>query len=185
MTRGPRPLTADELREVRESSRKHARAMSGIGVALTGAAMVALTMIVVGVLDYKFHQPFHRVVKLLGAAALGLSVLLLPWIGLLAFPVVVAYLPWIPPIPVPGMNALNLLLVSVFGSWAVTRIMRGQSLTRSSRLGGSLAVLVGLIALSCEGRRFPAARNTTCSRASWRSCASWPRWSYSTSHCTW
>ena len=57
MSPGPRPLSADELREVREASRKQARAMSGIGVALLGAAGVALTMLVATFL------PAHRATR--------------------------------------------------------------------------------------------------------------------------
>lgn len=147
MTPAPRPLTNDELREVRDSSRKHARSLSGIGIALFGAAMVAVTMVGVVVLDYRFHQPFHRVAKLLGAGALGLGVVLMPWSGIIAFPVVIPYLPWIPPIPLPGMNALNLLLGSVFCSWAITRVMRGQQIFRSSRMGGALGLFLALIVL--------------------------------------
>ena len=45
-----------------------------------------------------------------------------PWLGLVAFPVIVPYLLWIPPIPIPGMNTLNLMLGGVFCSWAVTRL---------------------------------------------------------------
>ena len=147
MSRSPRPLSTDELRDVRDSSRKQARGLSGIGIALFGAAMVVVTMVGVIVLDYRFHQPFHRIAKLLGAGALGLGVMLMPWTGIIAFPVVVPYLPWIPPIPLPGMNALNLLLGSVFCSWALTRVMRGQQIFRSSRLGGPLGLFLALIAL--------------------------------------
>src|SRR5262245_41747907 len=130
MTAGPRPLSADELREIREASRRQARTLSGIGLAMVGVALTAITMVGIIVLDYHFHQPFHRVAKLLGAAALGLGVMMLPNVGLLVFPVILPFLAWIPPVPIPGVNTLNLLLGSVFSVWAVNRISRGETVAR-------------------------------------------------------
>ncbi len=156
MTPAPRPLTAAELREVRDASRRQARAMSGIGLALIGVALTAFTMLVIIVLDYRFHQPFYRVAKVLAAGTLGLFVMLTPMVGLFAFPIILPYLSWIPPIPVPGMNTLNLLLGTVFSVWAINRVMRGEPLTRSSRLGGTIAAMIAMIAWGVvRGAAFP------------------------------
>jgi O-antigen ligase len=157
MSRAPRPLTADELREVRDASRRQARELSGIGVALIGVASIAFLMLAIIVLDYKFHQPFHRVAKLLGAGALGLGVVLKPWLGLLVFPVILPFLSWIPPVPIPGMNTLNLLLGTVFTVWAINRVMRSEPILRSSTLGGVIAAMIFVLALGVvRGAVFPA-----------------------------
>lgn len=156
MSSSPRPLGDPRLHEVRESARRHARAMSGATVAVFGSVLVALTMIAVVVLDYRFEQPFHRVIKLLLAAALGISVLFVPWAGLLCFPVVAPFLPWIPPLPLPGVNALNLMLVTVFITWCVGRVQRGESIVRGGKLSTPLILMILLIVLSVvRGAAFP------------------------------
>jgi hypothetical protein len=124
------------MHEVRAAARRQARMASGVTVAVVGSVLAALTMLVVVVLDYRFEQPIHRVIKLLAAAGLGISVLFVPWVGLLAFPVVAPFLPWIPPIPVPGVNALNLMLGGVFTAWAVGRVTHGQPLLQKGKLTG-------------------------------------------------
>jgi len=157
MSHGPRPLSGEELRQLRDASTRQARSMTGIGIALVAAGIAAFAMLAVTVLDYRFNQPFHRVFKLLGAGALGIGVLLMPWVGLFVFPIVIPYLLWIPPIPVPGMNTLNLLLGTVFASWAVDRVMKGQPIWRTGALSRPLFFMSVLVALAVgRGAAFPA-----------------------------
>ena len=107
-------------------------------------------------LDYRFHQDPHRIVKLLlGLAGMG-TIIAQPQIGLLLLPLATPFLGWMPRLPIPGVNALNLLLLAVFGAWAVGRVMRREDVFRPSRLGAIIVVMLGLAALSIvRGGAFP------------------------------
>jgi O-antigen ligase len=130
--------------------------MSGGGMALVGGLLVAIALTLVIVLDYQFNQPTHRVLKIVAGGLVGLGVLFKPFIGLFLYPIVVPFLPWIPPIPVPGMNALNLLLGGVFLAWATRRVLSHESVVRPSRLGAPILALVVVAALSVvRGAAFP------------------------------
>jgi O-antigen ligase len=112
---------------------------------------MVLAVVVIGafiVLDYNFDQDPHRIVKiLLGAALIG-AIVLQPWIGLMVLPVATPFLSWMPRVPIPGVNVLNVLLVSVFLTWALARVLNHQDVFRPSRLGGALGLLLLLAALS-------------------------------------
>ena len=54
-------------------------------------------------------------------------------------------LPGGPPTPIPGLNPLNVLLFSIFGTFALSRILARQEVFRPTRLGR----LVGLLLLLC------------------------------------
>lgn len=156
MSGSPRSYGGPQMRDVRDSARRQARAVSGVTIALLGSLFAAVTMVLVVVLDYQFHQPIHRVIKLLLAGGLGISVLFVPWAGLLAFPVVAPFLPWIPPVPVPGVNALNLMLGTVFVTWCVGRVQRGEAIVRAGRLSTPLILMILLIVLAVvRGAAFP------------------------------
>ncbi len=63
---------------------------------------------------------------------------------------------WMPRIPVPGVNILNLLLFTVFTSWALGRIFAREPLMRRTRLERPLAAIIVLAALSIvRGAAFP------------------------------
>jgi O-antigen ligase len=117
-------------------------------LALLGAGLSVFLVAAMVVLDYRFHQPIHRVIKLLLAGSLGVSILLKPFVGLFAFPVLAPFLGWVPPVPIPGINALNLLTGGVFVSWAIGRAVSRQPVFRPARLAAPMMWLVGVAAIS-------------------------------------
>ena len=150
------PLPRDVTQRTRAEARTRAQRLSGgLGV-LPGVAITVLLMLVFIVLDYRFDQDPHRVLKVgLGALVL-LGIVGFPKFGLLVFPLVVPVLPWIPPTPIPGLNAINVLLFTIFGSFALPRLLGGRPLFRTSLLGKLLGVLFLLCALSIvRGAAFP------------------------------
>ncbi len=156
MTTGPRMATGTPVQEVRAAGRRQARALSaGVAVAL-GMALAFLLMVAFVLLDYRFGQDPHRLVKILLGGALFAGILLQPRLGLFVIPVATPFLPWMPRIPVPGINVLNVLLLSVFLPWAVARVFRHEPLFRPNQLGGILLAVVALAALSIvRGAAFP------------------------------
>lgn len=156
MTLEPRSFHDAQLRDLRDASRRQAQSASGVAVAIIGGAFALIAMAAVVVLDYQFNQPVHRVIKLVMAAGLGISVILKPYIGLLALPVITPFLPWIPPVPIPGVNACNLLMGTVFATWIAQRVMTGQPAIRRGRLTGTILLMWLLIALEVvRGSAFP------------------------------
>ncbi|MBI5709100.1 MAG: O-antigen ligase family protein [Candidatus Eisenbacteria bacterium] len=156
MTTGPRTAAGTPVQEVRAAARRQARTLSG-GLAVTLGVVLAFLLVVAFVLlDYRFDQDPHRLVKiLLGGAVFG-GILLQPRLGLFVLPVATPFLPWMPRIPLPGINVLNVLLLSVFLPWAVARVLRREPLFRPNRLGGTLLAIVALAALSIvRGAAFP------------------------------
>ncbi len=156
MTLDPGVRTAGAVPEVRAAARRQARRLSA-GVALmisTTLAVLAVAAFVV--LDYRFDQDPHRLVKVLIGAALIGAVLTRPRFGLLVLPVLTPFLAWLPRVPVPGLNPLNVMLLSVFFTWSLSRIVRGEPIFRPSRLGWTLGALVALTAISVvRGAAFP------------------------------
>ena len=144
------------LDEVREAARLQARTLP-IGLVVLGATLLGVIAIALfTLLDYRFHQDPHRIVKLLlGLAGMG-TIVAQPQIGLLVLPIATPFLGWMPRLPIPGVNALNLLLLALFGAWAVGRVMRGEDVFRRSRLGPIILVMLGLAAVSIvRGGAFP------------------------------
>lgn len=148
MTLDPHSLNSAELQQLREAARRQARSVSGAGLAAIGGLLVAFVLAVVVVLDYRFEQPTHRLLKIVAGGMIGVFVLMKPFVGLFLYPMVTPYLPWIPPIPIPGMNALNLLLGGVFLTWATRRVLSRQSVMRPARLTAPILTLLGLAVLS-------------------------------------
>jgi O-antigen ligase len=156
MTSGPGALPPTPLHEVREAAQRQARQLPA-SLVLALAIAVSLTAIIAFVaLDYRFDQDPHRIVKLLIGVALVGSIVLRPWFGLLLLPIVTPFLGWMPRVPIPGINPLNVLLVSVFLTWAVGRVLRHEDVFRPSRLGSALGLLFLLGMLSIvRGGAFP------------------------------
>jgi len=126
-------------------------------MAVVGGLMVTFALLMVVVLDYRFNQPTHRLLKIISGGMIGVGVLLKPFVGLFLFPIVSPFLPWIPPIPVPGMNALNLLLGAVFLTWAIQRVFAHQEIVRPGSLAPPLITLMVVAALSVvRGAAFPS-----------------------------
>jgi O-antigen ligase len=82
-----------------------------------------------------------------GCALLS-GLILVPWTGLFLIPIAIPFLPWIPPIPVPGLNTLNLLVGGVFASWAIPRMLRREPVFRKSFLGKAMLILMGTCVLA-------------------------------------
>ena len=156
MSTAPRPVES-LTREVRESARRQAdRFSGGGGWALFASAAAMAVMLVVIVLDYYFNQEPTRLIKVFaGATAFG-AILMAPKYGLLVLPVAMPFLTWIPPLPVPGMNATNILLFSIFGMFALGHILARQPVFRPTRLGPWILALIALAGLSIvRGAAFP------------------------------
>jgi O-antigen ligase len=144
--------------EVRVTARRTADAWrsSGVGVALLGIGVAVFFMLAFIVLDYTFDQQPHRIFKVaLGLLAL-MAIMARPRTGLLLLPVVTPFLPWVPPTPIPGLNALNVLLLAIFGAFAFGRVMAHQQLFRAGHLGKVIGGLLLLCALGIvRGAAFP------------------------------
>lgn len=150
------PGAPDEVQRARSAARRQAPALAGALPVLWGMGLVALLVGAIVMLDYTFDQDPHRILKVAaGVAALGF-VMLNPKFGLLLLPVVTPFLPWMPPTPVPGLNPLNVLLFSIFGTYAAARVIRREPLFPENHLGRLLGILVLVIAVSVvRGAAFP------------------------------
>jgi O-antigen ligase len=143
VTLDPRTLGGGAVREAREAARRQARALSGGLVALLATGFGVLFVVVLALLDYVFDQDPHRLVKiLLGVAVIG-AILSRPRFGLMLLPVATPFLSWLPVIPAPGLNTLNLLMVGLFLPFALQRVLRRETLFR----GGALAAPIGALLL--------------------------------------
>jgi O-antigen ligase len=150
---GPGPAPVAEARGV---ARRQARRLSGGLAAALGTTLALVLVVGIVALDYHFGQEPHRLVKILLGGGLGVLIMLIPRFGLFLLPVVTPFFSWMPRIPVPGVNILNLLLFMVFTSWALGRMFAREPLMRRARLERPLAAIVILAALSIvRGAAFP------------------------------
>ena len=144
------------VRELRASARRQARTLSGGLLAVVGAAAALLIVGLLFVLDYRFEQQAHRLVKLLiGMAGLG-AILMRPRLGLFLLPLAIPFLAWMPRIPVPFLNPDNVLVFGTFFAWIVGRVFTGQPVFRAGRLGPAIGVFVLVTILGLvRGAAFP------------------------------
>jgi putative inorganic carbon (HCO3(-)) transporter len=154
--------------EARGAARRQARQLSaGLAVAL-GTALALVLVVALVALDYRFSLAAHRLVKLLLGGGLAVSIVLVPRFGFYLLPVATPFLSWMPRIPVPGVSILNLLLFTVFTSWALGRIFAHQPIMRRTRLGGLLIGILSLCALSIvRGAAFPTGYGYSAVDAAW------------------
>ncbi len=140
----PRDLAA----EVRRDARLLAERWSGAGPAFAGIVVVVLLMGASVALDYEFGQSPHRILKLaLGLLVVG-GIMLRPRFGLLLLPLFTPFLGLVPPTPIPGVNAFNVLIFSVFGAYAVGEALARRPILRAGRLQGAIGILVLIAVLS-------------------------------------
>ncbi len=156
MTPTTGPHGPDVGAELRASARRSAeRSQSLLPLVIAVVAAVVLTALFI-VLDYQFDQADHRLFKLMGGMLAFAGILSQPHFGLLLLPVAVPFLPWVPPAPIPGLNPVNLLLFSIFGTFALGRILSRKPVFRRGRLDLWIGGLLLLAALSIiRGAAFP------------------------------
>jgi O-antigen ligase len=129
----------------RRAAREHGGTLRG-GLVVALSAGFALLMVGLFVLlDYQFDQDPHRLLKILIGVAGITAVLMRPLLGVLTLPVLTPFLPWLPKLPIPGVNALNVALFSVFFAFALPAVIRRQPVLKMGRIGG---LLIGLVALA-------------------------------------
>jgi O-antigen ligase len=143
MSGAPLPARGGSAREVRDAARRQARSFPAGLVVLFSMGIAALAITVFVLLDYRFGQDPHRIVKLLLGVVLIGGILVQPQAGLWLLPVGTPFLGWMPKLPIPGINPLNVLVFSVFSSFALARVMNRQPIFRK----GSLSVLLGVLVL--------------------------------------
>lgn len=147
-----RPSVAD----VRQEARRQGRSLSSGMVAVLGAGIAVLTVALFVVLDYGFGQDPHRLAKILAGATLLTTILARPDFGLLSLPVLTPFLGWMPKLPLPGVNPLNVLLLTVFFAYALPAVIRREHVLGMGRLGKWLLFIVALAAVSIvRGAAFP------------------------------
>ncbi len=148
----------DAAAEVRGAARRTADAWrgAGLGPALVGVGVAVLFMVAFILFDYTFDQDPHRIIKVALGLLAVLAIMAQPKFGLLLLPVATPFLPWVPPAPVPGLNALNVLLFAIFGTFALGRVMAHQPLFRRGHLGLPIGLLILVCAVSIvRGAAFP------------------------------
>lgn len=145
-----------DLDGIREEARRGARGLSGGLVAVLGAGVAVLLVGLFVILDYGFGQDPHRLVKILAGATLLATIGARPDLGLLSLPLLTPFLGWLPKLPLPGVNPLNVLLLTVFFAFALPAAIRREPFLRLGRLGPWLLLIVGLAGVSIfRGAAFP------------------------------
>ena len=142
--RTPTPIVGSQMRE---HARRGARSLSGGLVAVLagmGAMVVVFAFIV---LDYTFNQEAHRLIKIAAGIAGGLFIALQPFLGLHLLPIAAPFLTWLPQLPIPGINTLNGLLLSVFGVWALGRTLAREPIGRRAALATPMVLMLAIMLL--------------------------------------
>jgi O-antigen ligase len=146
-----------EVRAARAAAR---RRPSGLGPALLmlgACAASAAAVFLFAELDYSFGQAPHRLLKVVVGVTAMAAMALRPKIGLLLLPIAVPFLGWMPKLPLPGFNMLNLLLLGVFTFWVLTRLPGRLPLLRRTSLTFPIALFAGVCALGVvRGAAVPA-----------------------------
>ncbi len=151
-----RPRTRDVAGDVRAAARRQGRDLTGVLAVVPGMVIAAIVMTCFIVLDYTFNQDSHRVVKV-AAGIVGLGAIVsMPMFGLMLLPIATPFLSWVPPTPIPGLNPLNVLLFSIFGTFALGRVLQRRPLFRPNHLGSAIGLLLLVCVVSVvRGAAFP------------------------------
>ena len=156
MTAGPPLPSISAVDQARESARRQARTLSSSFLVVLGMIGAVVAMALFAVLDYGLGQDPHRLVKIAIGASLLAGILMVPRIGLFVVPLLTPFILWLPKLPIPGVNTLNILLGSVFLSFALARIVQRQPLLRNGEIGKRLLLLLLMSGLWIfRGSAFP------------------------------
>jgi len=156
MTSGPPLPSVSAVDQARESARRQARTMSGSLMMLLGILAAIGAMAMFALLDYGFGQDPHRLVKIALGAALLAGIVMKPRLGLFVVPLLTPFILWLPKLPIPGVNTLNMLIGSVFLSFAIARIVQRQPIFRNGIVGKRLVLLLVMSGLWIfRGAAFP------------------------------
>ena len=156
MTAGPPLPSISAVDQARESARRQARSLSSSLVLVLGMIGAVVAMALFALLDYGFGQDPHRLVKIAVGAALFAGILLKPRIGLFVVPILTPFILWLPKLPIPGVNTLNILLGSVFVSFALVQILQRRPIFRNGAMGNRLLLLLLMSGLWIfRGAAFP------------------------------
>jgi O-antigen ligase len=151
---GLRPISAVE--KARADAQRQARSLSGGLVMITAVGIAIVAVVLFTVMDYHLDQDPHRMVKIAAGAALFASIFARPMVGLFAVPLLAPFILWLPKLPIPGLNTLNMLMGSVFFSFALTRVLQRRELFRNGQVGRCLLAMLALSALWIfRGAAFP------------------------------
>jgi hypothetical protein len=155
------------IRDMRETARLQTRRLSAGLVYVFTVGLAVFLVLVLTVLDYRFQQDAHRLWKVLFGVAFIVAIFMLPRFGIAVFPIATPYLGWLPKVPIPALNPLNIMLFGVFGAWAAPRVAARQPIFRRGHLStimiwlfvvGALSIVRG--AVFPTGYHYPAAAAT-------------------------
>ena len=155
------------MRDMREAARAQTRRLTAGLVYVFAVGLAVFLVLVLTVLDYRFHQDAHRLWKVLLGVAFIVAIFMLPRFGIAVFPIATPYLAWLPKVPIPALNPLNIMLFGVFGAWAAPRVAARQPIFRRGHLSTIMTWLFVVGALSIvrgtvfpTGYHYPAASAT-------------------------
>lgn len=152
----PKSRLRDVSGDMRAAARQQGRDLTGALAVVPGIFIAVVVMVCFIVLDYTFDQQSHRVVKVAAGIAAIAAIVSMPMFGLLLLPIATPFLSWVPPTPIPGLNPLNVLLFSIFGTFALARVLQRRPLFRPNHLGIAIGLLVLVCAVSVvRGAAFP------------------------------
>ena len=142
MSAGPPLSSISAVDEARESARRQARSLSSSLLVVLGMIAAVVAMVLFAVLDYGFGQDPHRLVKIALGVALLAAIVMKPRMGLFCVPLLMPFILKLPKMPIPGVNTLNILMGTLFFSYALGRIVQRQPLLRNGVLGKRLLLLL-------------------------------------------
>jgi O-antigen ligase len=153
----PREDRTTPLSEARGAAEEQARQLPAGLVVLGGSVLALAAVLLFVILDYRFDQAPHRLLKILLGASMIVSIVVKPRVGLWLFALATPFLAWMPQLGIPAVNPLNVLLFSITVSFALSRIIQRKQVFRAGTMGPPLLALVVLMGLSVlRGAAYPA-----------------------------
>jgi len=152
----PREHPQTPFNEMRSAASEGARRLP-VGLVVIGGSLIALIAILAFVvLDYKFDQAPHRLLKILLGVSVIVGIVMRPRFGLWVFALATPFLAWMPQLGIPAVNPLNVLLFSIIISHSLSRIIDRKPLFVAGTMGAPLLIMVVLMVLSVvRGAAYP------------------------------